>query len=190
MTGKKVLPIGLARCDVTNKRALKRFIVSSSISQTQLLEEIAIRSASSKFCTPKEATTCLWSMRKVHPDDIRNCRLTGLPVDIEFIVADSDLRLRPLVEILDGVRRNADETQLWDVISERIAAANKGGKHKIVASVRSPSGEHVVACAEVKTMMGFRVRQVGAMFEIATNSIVGRVASGKRDRGHWVEQSE
>ncbi len=189
VTGKKVLPIGLARCEVTNKKALKRFLVTSSISQIRLLEEIAIRSASSKFCTPKEATTCLWSMREVHPEDIRNCRLTGLAVHAGFVVGENDLRLKPLVEILDGVRRNADEIQLWDIIAERIAATSKGGKYKIEAAVRSPSGQHLVVCAEVKTIIGFRVRQIGAMFEITTNSIVGRVAVGKRNRSQWIEQS-
>ncbi|MGM4889187.1 DEAD/DEAH box helicase [Tardiphaga sp. 20_F10_N6_6] len=187
VTGKKVLPIGLGRCDITSKRALKRFLVNSSISQCRVLEEIAVRSAASKFCAPSEAKICVWSERKTHPDDIRDCQLTGLPIHVEYIDEAGQPRLRPLAEILDGVRRNAEEAHVWSNVSERVANAIGGGKCIIEAAVRSPSGRHLAACSQVKTMMGLRVHHVGAIFELSTNSIVGRVSSGKRSRNKWIE---
>lgn len=188
VTGKKVLPIGLSRCDITGKRALKRFLVNSSISQSRILENIAIRSAASKFCTPSEAKTCIWSDRRTHPDDIRDCQLTGLPIHVEFIDEDDQPRLKPLAEILDGVRRNAEETHTWSQVAGCVASAIGGGKCKIEAAIRSPNGRHIAACSEVKTMMGLRVHHVGAIFELSSNSIVGRVTSGKRNRNKWIEQ--
>lgn len=187
VTGKKVLPIGLARCDVTGKRVLKRFLVNSSISQCRILEDVAVRSNASKFCAPSEAKTCVWSERKAHPDDIRDCQLTGLPIHIDYIDEASQPCLRPLAEILDGVRRNAEETDVWSNVAERVADAVGGGKCNIEAAICSPSGRHLAACSQVKTMMGLRVHHVGAIFELSSNSIIGRIASGKRNRNKWIE---
>lgn len=99
ISGKKVLPIGLDRCAVTRKRALKRFLVSSSLSGAQVLEKVAVRSASGLFCTPAESTACVWSGYKYHPDDVRKCELTGLPIYFEYASSGTPFRLRPLMEM-------------------------------------------------------------------------------------------
>lgn len=113
--------------------------------------------------------------------------LVTLPIHVEYIDEAGQPRLRPLAEILDGVRRNAEEAHVWSNVSERVANAIGGGKCIIEAAVRSPSGRHLAACSQVKTMMGLRVHHVGAIFELSTNSIVGRVSSGKRSRNKWIE---
>ncbi|MGO9238437.1 MAG: hypothetical protein ACLP4V_31720 [Methylocella sp.] len=84
ITGKRVLPSELERCAATGKRALRRLLVTSSMSQVRILEDEAIRSSGGKFCAPAEARTCFWSSRKSHPDDLRSCALTGLPIHFEF----------------------------------------------------------------------------------------------------------
>jgi superfamily II DNA or RNA helicase len=182
---KKVLPIGLDRCTITGKRAVKRFLVNSSLSGARMLEEIAIRSAGGNFCSSTEANTCIWSGRKIHPDDVRKCQLTGLPIHFEFATSTSPYRLTPLVEMLDGVKRNLDKTERWHDVAERIATANKGGKYSVEAAILSPDSRHLAICAELRVMLGMRVYQIGALYDLASNSIVGRMCRGRRGRENW-----
>jgi hypothetical protein len=133
-----------------------------------MLEEIAIRSASSHFCAPTEASTCIWSGRKIHPEDVRKCELTGLSIHFEFATFTSPYRLLPLIEILGGVRRNLDKAERWHDVAERIAAANKGRKYSVEAAVLSPDSRHLATCSELRVMLGMRVFQVGALSSFAT----------------------
>jgi ERCC4-related helicase len=185
VTGNRVLPSELERCAVTGKRALKRLLVTSSVSQTRILEDVAIRSAAGNFCAPTEAESCIWSGCKFHPDDLRTCALTGLRIHVEFAGAVGNPRLKPLAEMLDGIRRTADDTQLWDSISARIVGALKGGKCKVEAAVHSPANQHLAICSAVSSFFGFRVHQVGAVYDITDSSIVGRLAQGKRGPNGW-----
>jgi hypothetical protein len=189
LSNKKVLPIGLDRCAVTGKRALKRFLVSSSLSGVRILEEIAIRSAGGLFCAPSEAKACTWSGRKIHPGDVRKCELIGLPIHYEFATSVSPYRLLPLVEMLDGVRRNLDQAEKWHDVAQLIAAANSGGKYSVEAAILSPDSRHLVTCSELRTMLGMRVYQVGALFDLVGNTIVGRICTGRRSRGNWIENT-
>jgi hypothetical protein len=182
-----VLPIGLDRCSLTGKRVLKRFLVTSSVSDTKILEEVAIRSVGGLFCTPAEAKACVWSGRKYHPDDIRKCQLTGLPIHFEFATSSPPYRLLPLVEMLDGIKRNSDKADRWPEVANRIAAATKGGKYNVEAAVLSPDTQHLATCSELRTMLGMRVFQVGALYDLASNSVVGRICAGKRGRESWSE---
>jgi hypothetical protein len=186
-SGKRVLPIGLDRCSLTGKRVLKRFLVTSSVSDTKILEEVAIRSVGGLFCTPAEAKACVWSGRKYHPDDIRKCQLTGLPIHFEFATSSPPYRLLPLVEMLDGIKRNSDKADRWPEVANRIAAATKGGKYNVEAAVLSPDTQHLATCSELRTMLGMRVFQVGALYDLASNSVVGRICAGKRGRESWSE---
>jgi hypothetical protein len=186
-SGKKVLPIGLERCTLTGKRVLKRFLVSSSLSGARILEKIAIRSAGGLFCTPTEATACAWSGRKYHPDDVRRCDLTGLPIYFDFATSNSPHRLLPLVEMLNGIKRNSDETERWRDVADRLAFATKGGKYNVEAAILSPNGQHLATCSELRRMLGMRVHQVGAIYDLTSDSIVGRICTGKRGRDSWIE---
>jgi SNF2-related domain/Helicase conserved C-terminal domain len=185
VTGKRVLPSELERCTTTGKRALKSLFVTSSLSQTRILEDAAIRSSRGTHCSPTEAQTCLWSGRKSHPDDLRVCELTGLPIHFEHATGDHAPRLRPLSEMLDGMRRTTDETQLWDSVAPKVSSAVKGAKCRVEAATLSPTKTYLATCSEARTLMGIRVRQVGAVYDLNDTAIVGRLAVGKRGRSGW-----
>jgi hypothetical protein len=189
ITGKRVLPSALERCAATGKRALKRLLVTSSRSQARILEAAAIRSSAGKFCTPSEARTCFWSGHKSHPDDLRTCALTRLPINVEFATAEGAPRLRPLVEMLDGVRRTADETRLWDSAAAQIGVALNGRRCQVKAAVLSPAKQHLATCSEVRTFLGIRVHQVGAVYDLTESTVVGRLAVGKRGTNGWIERT-
>jgi SNF2-related domain/Helicase conserved C-terminal domain len=185
VTGKRVLPSELERCTTTGKRALKSLFVTSSLSQARILEDAVIRSSRGTYCLPTETQTCFWSGRKSHPDDLRVCELTGLQIHFEHAIGDHAPRLRPLAEMLDGMRRTADEAQLWDSVAPRVTAAVKGAKCRVEAAALSPTKMHLATCSEARTLMGIRVRQVGAVYNLNDTAIVGRLAVGKRGPGGW-----
>ena len=185
-TGKRVLPSLLATCQATGARVLKARLVTSSISNALVLREKALRSTAGTFCLPAEAETCLWSGRKAHPDDMRHCTLTGLAIHADYATPNSPPRLRPLIEMLDGMRHNADQDDMWDKIAQRLTRALKGGNCRIEAAILSPSKQRLAAWAESKTMLGLRVHQVGAVYDLADDAIIGRLAQGKRNGRGWV----
>lgn len=187
VTQKRVVPSELLRCAVTGKRALKRLFVTSSLTEARILEEVAVRSATGDFCAPVEAKPCLWSSRKCHPDDLRVCGLTGLPIHFEFATANSNPRLQPLVDLLNGIKRTADEPQMWDAVTTKVAAALGIGRCRVEAAVLSPDRRHLAVCSEVRTLLGFRVRQAGLVYSIGDHSVVGRAAQGRRTSGGWSE---
>ena len=112
------------------------------------------------------------------------CSLTGLPIHFEFATPDGT-RLQPLSEMLDGMRRTADEDQLWNEVAARVSSTLKGKKCRIEAAVLSPARQHLATCSEIKTFLGMKVRQAGAIFDLSDRSIVGRVIEGKRDVNRW-----
>jgi hypothetical protein len=189
VTGKRVLPSELERCVATDKRALKRLFVTSSISQGRVLKDVAIPSTGGNFCAPGEARRCFWSGRRSHPDELRTCSLTGLPIHYEFATADGAPRLQPLAEMLDSDRRTVDEMPLWDKVAGQVTAALKGGKCRVEAAVLSPAKRHLATCAEAHWFLGIRGRQVGAVYAMDEKTVVGRIASGKRGPRGWVEHA-
>ncbi len=187
ITQKRVVSSELSRCTVTGKRVLKSLMVTSSISGTQMLEKVAVRSIAGKYCAPVEAKLCLWSGNKFHPDDLRVCKLTGLPIHLAFTTANTDPRLQPLFELLDGIKRTADEPNLWDTVSTKVSAVLGGARCRVEATILSPDRQHLAVCSEIRTMLGFRVRQAGLVYSISKHSVVGRVAQGRRTSGGWSE---
>ena len=188
ITQKRVLPSELERCAATGKRALKKLLVTSSLSEAHILEEVALRSATGKFCAPIEARPCLWSGRNCHPDDLRVCGLTRLPIHFEFATANSNPRLQALVDLLNDVKRTTDEPHLWDAVAAKVAETLGKGRCRVVAAILSPDRLHLAICAEVRTLLGFRVRHAGMVYSIKGHSIVGRVAQGERTLEGWTEQ--
>jgi hypothetical protein len=174
---------------VTGQRVLKRLLVTSSLSGLRVRRDVAVRSADGRFCTPAEANPCLWSGRTCHPDDLRTCALTGLAVHFELATTEGSPRLLPLVEILDGIEHSENETQRWDTAANRIAVEMHGGRCRVEAATLSPARQHLAVCAEVRTFLGIKARQVGAVYDIAGDAVVGRLAVGKRGRHGWIERS-
>jgi superfamily II DNA or RNA helicase len=183
-TKARALPSEFDRCAVTDRRVLKRLLVNSSVSQTPLMKRAAVRSLHGAFCLPAETATCFWSGRVVHPDDIRTCTLTGLQIHAEF-TRPGDNRLRPLVELLDGVRRTADEEKAWADVTSRVSSVLKGKPCRIEAAALSPTRRHLATCAEVKTMWGLRKRQAAVVYNLSEGAVIGRIAEGRRGERVW-----
>lgn len=55
------------------------------------------------------------------------------------------------------------------------------------SAVLSPDIKHLAVCTEVRTLLGLRVRHAGAIFEIDSRSIVGRIVQGSRSSDGWEE---
>jgi hypothetical protein len=189
ITQKRVLPTELSQCAVTGQRVLKSLLIRSSISGAQMLEKVAVRSIAGKFCVPIEAKACFWSGREVHPDDLRVCDLTGLPIHAVYAKANTGPRLNALVELLDGIKRNADESKLWESVSSKLSAVLGGVRCRVEAAILSPDRKSLAVCAEVRTLLGFRMRQAGFLYSIVDHSIVGRVSQGRRTADGWVESN-
>ena len=185
---KHVLPSELGRCSETAEQVLKSLLVTSSISENPVLQRSALRASTGSYCAPSEAGNCFWSGNLVHPDDLRVCALTGLTIHAEFATPKPP-RLRPLVEMLDGIRRTRDEAGLWDEVAAHVGQAVKTKRCLIEAAVLSPARKHLAVCSEVKTLLGMRVRYVGAIFDLTDHSVVGRVAEGKRSDNRWIAGS-
>ena len=185
ITQKKVLPSELSPCAATGKRVLRRLLVTSSLSEARIVESVAVRSVTGKYCAPSEAKKCLWSGRRYHPDDLRVCNLTSLPIYFEFATAESSPRLQVLGDLLEGTIRTADEPQTWDTATVKIVAAVGKARCRLEAAVLSPDKRHLAICAEVRTMLGLRVRHVGAVYAIADQAVVGQVVQGFRTKDGW-----
>jgi hypothetical protein len=169
----------------TGKRVLKRLLVTSSLMLVQTLEDVAVRSINGIYCAPFEAKPCFWSGRKCHPDDLRVCALTGLPIHFEFATANSNPRFQPLVDLLNGVKRTADVPQLWNAVTTKVAATLGKGRCRVEAAVLSPDKLHLAVCAEIRTFFGFRVRHAGFVYSIADRSVVGLITQGRRTPQGW-----
>jgi hypothetical protein len=110
--------------------------------------------------------------------------LVNFDLPCEHATGDHVPRLRPLSEMLDGMRRTADEAQLWDSVAPRVMAAVNGAKCRVEAATLSPTKMHLATCSEARTMMGIRVRQVGAVYDLSDTAIIGRLAVGRRTSGN------
>lgn len=187
VTQKRVLPSELERCAVTGKRMLKRLLVTSSLTEMRMHEEVAVRSATGKYCSPIEAKQCVWSGGKFHPDDLRLCELTGLPFHFEFATTNGKPRLQALVDLLNGIKRTADEPQLWDAVTTKVAATLGKGRCRVEAAIHSPDRRHLAVSSEVRTLLGLRRHHAGSIYAIDDHSVVGRVALGRRTSEGWSE---
>ncbi len=187
VTHKRIVPSQLSKCAATGQRVLPTLLVASSLTGAQILETVAVRSATGKYCAPIEAKTCAWSGKRFHPDDLRVCALTGLSIHFEFVTGDRHSRLQALVELLDGIRRNAEETQSWRQVAAKASATLDSARCEVESAVLSPDAKHLAVCTEVRTLLGLRVRQAGFVYEIDSQSITGRVVQGRRSSDGWGE---
>jgi predicted RecB family nuclease len=185
VSGKRVVPSQLSKCSATGKRVLPTFLVRSSLTGVQILESVAVRSLQGKCCAPIETKTCVWSGESVHPDDLRICELTGLSIHFKFVNGRHDSRLQPLVELLDGIRRNTDASSLWENVGAKASTSVDGSKCRVESAILSPDEKHLAACVEVRTLMGLRKRHVGFIYELDSDSIIGRVVHGRRSAVSW-----
>ena len=184
LSNKKVLPSLLERSSVTGKRALEEFFVSSSVSGIRALQAESIASAAGKYCVPAEAKLCMWSGKKIHPDDLRTCDLTQTNAHFEFMTTNGACRLEPLVDLLNGLRRKGDKAELWTEIAKDICRV-VDARSQVEAAILSPSEKYLAVCLETKDWLGLRTRQVGLLYSIPDREAIGRIVAGKRGPQGW-----
>ena len=180
-----MLPRELEKSVASGKKALKHFFVSSSISAARFLEGEGIVSAAGKHCLEKEAKLCAWSSRKCHPDDLRTCQLTRVAAHFEYMTTNGGIRLEPLLNLLNGLRRKSDKQELWSRVVEDILPV-LDGRSQIEAALSSPGGDHLAVCLETKNWLGLKTRQAGFLYAIRDRAAVGRIVLGKRGAEGWV----
>jgi superfamily II DNA or RNA helicase len=185
VSGKRVLPRELEKSVATGKKALKQFFVSSSISGARFLEGEGIVSATGKYCLEKEAKVCAWSGRKCHPDDLRTCQLTRVAAHFEYMTTSGGIRLEPLLNLLNGLRRKSDKQELWANVVEDVSRA-LDGRSQIEGALLSPGGDQLAVCLETKSWLGLKTRYAGFLYAIRDRAAVGRIVLGKREAEGWV----
>lgn len=200
-SGKLLLPSEAEQCAVTHtlvapgvlepsgvsgRKALKEFLVTSSVSGIRCLMEEAVSSHGGAFCTQREAQICAWGAHITHPDDIRQCSLTGLPVHSGYTTRQPPHSLLTLTEMLNGVRHAADERNLWADIAQ-LAAAAADGRCTVECAQLSPDKGRLAVCVEQKKMLGLRTRYLGFVYSLSDRAIVGRIADGKRSDMAWTK---
>jgi superfamily II DNA or RNA helicase len=185
VSGKRVLPRELEESAATGKKALRLFFVSSSISGARFLVGEGIVSSAGKHCLEREAKVCDWSLKKCHPDDLRACQLTRVVAHFEYMTNSGGIRLEPLVNLLNGLRRNSDKQDLWPRIAEDISRVIDG-RSQIQTAIESPGGEHLAVCVETKNWLGLKTRQAGLVYSIRDRAAIGRIVSGKRESEGWI----
>lgn len=187
ISGKKYRIDEQLKSVVSGKAGHKQEFVSSNLSGAPLLETEAIRSIVGNFCSPLEARICSWSGRKCHPEDLKNCELTGVPIYSEYISTQSPFRLELLSNLLNGTRKKSDKPELWPTINNYVSAALKGGKCKVEAAELSPDGKNLAVTLEVKTWIGLKTRQAGLIYSFQDNATIGRIVTGKREDTGWIQ---
>lgn len=188
VTGKKVLPNQLIKSSVSGKKALKKLFVESSLSGALLLEDEAIKSVSGKFCVPSEAKSCQWSGRKCHPEDLKTCKLTGLTVHSQYLRSRSPICLESLFNLLNATDKGSDEQNAWPSISEKTSRQLGRGKCTVEAASVSEDGKNLAVSAEVKTWVGIKKRNVGLIYSLEDDDVIGRITIGKRNENGWVQE--
>lgn len=184
ITKKRVLPSQLERSSISGQRALRRLLVTSSVSGKRLLESEAIASVNGTHCAPSEALRCAWSGDACHPDDIRECALTTLPIHFRFATVGASARLKVLADILDGAKRTVDRTDLWQEIASRFRVMVKGNI-RVIGAAAAPTGTRVAVVVDARTLLGLRVSTAGCIYDITQRSITGAIAKGRRTANGW-----
>lgn len=187
ISGKKYRKDEQLKSVVSGKTGHKQEFIFSNLSGAPLLETEAIRSIIGNFCSPSEARSCLWSGRKCHPEDLKDCELTGVPIYSEFISTQVPFRLDLLFNLLNGTRKKSDKPELWQAINDYVSASLKGGKCKVEAAELSPDDKNLAVVLEVKTWIGLKTRHVGMIYSYRDNATVGRIVTGKRGDKGWIQ---
>ncbi|MBJ7532728.1 DEAD/DEAH box helicase [Rhodomicrobium vannielii ATCC 17100] len=190
VSGKKVLPAQLGTSAASGKKALSHYLVSSSISGARMLEDEAIRSLAGAYCLPAEAKPCLWGGKFYHPDDLRKCSLTGVPIHVGFATVDRGFpHLQALADILSGTEKTEQGKAMWPLVAEAGAKDHRGKWH-IESAKFSPDERHLAVCAEIKTWLGLRSEYAGLIYSLDNKSLVGHIAIGKRKGHQWLPASQ
>lgn len=183
VTGKRMHSTELDRCTATNQRVSKTLLVISSVTGARVLESAAVSSLEGAYCIPMEALECEWGGGKFHPDDMRQCSLTGMTLHRRFVERE---RLKPLANLLDGTSRRADAMQVWAAIALGLKE-QLGGRCTVEGAELSPQGDKLALAVRIKRMLGFKVEYAGFIFSLDRRMLLGRPVVGERAGKHWAE---
>ena len=100
------------------------------------------------------------------------------------MTTDGEIRLEPLLNLLNGLRRKADKREFWPTIVANMSQI-LDGRSQVEAAVLSSSGEHLAVCLEVKNWLGLKTRQAGFLYAVRDHEAVGRIVTGKRETNGW-----
>jgi hypothetical protein len=100
------------------------------------------------------------------------------------MTTNGQIRLEPLVNLLNGLRRKTDKQELWPTIAANVSQI-LDTRSQVEAAVLSPGGEHLAVCLETRNWLGLKTRQAGLLYAIRDNEVVGRIVTGKRGTEVW-----
>ena len=183
-TGRRVVPDLLGYCEETGKRVLKARLATSSISGASLLQSAGLQARSGEKCLSSEGVECAWSGELSHPRDLVRCSATGLAVRSEYTDSGSG-RLKPLSELLDGMRHGTSHADVWPGVASVLSASMKGVRCTIEAATLSPDGRRIAVRGETKAFLGLRTNRVGAVCSLSDCEVIGRIAIGRATRRGW-----
>lgn len=129
----------------------------------------------------------MWSGRKCHPEDLRDCELTGVAIYSEYITAQPPFRLETLLNLLSGIRKKSDKTELWPVIENYVLTLLKGGSCRVENAELSPGGANIAVVLEARRWMGLKVRHVGLIYSLQDKVNIGHLVTGKRGDKGWIQ---
>jgi hypothetical protein len=100
------------------------------------------------------------------------------------MTTNGEIRLEPLLNLLNGLRRKTDKQELWPTIAASMSQI-LDGRSQVEVAVLSPSGEHLAVCLETKNWLGLKTRQAGLLYAIRDQEVIGRIVTGKRGTEVW-----
>lgn len=187
MTGDRVLQNILEPCAVTGRRARRDRMVQSGESGCWMLPDQAVRSVlDGKVGAPNEMLSCAWREGPILRSQSKICQRTGLTFS-QDLIADSG-EFEPLMELLNGGPGGDDASDIVSWLGQQNGKLLR--RVKAVRSLTSPNGGVRALCAELRTMLGLKVRHAGVLIrDRGDRQIIGRVAIGHRGKEGWqVEQ--
>jgi hypothetical protein len=129
----------------------------------------------------------MWSGGECHPDDLRTCALTGALVHFKYATTDTPVRLQPLSDLLYGLQRTADGSDLWEMIAPKASTQLGGRRCPLQAAQTSPNGRYLAICCKVRTFLGFKMYHVGLLYSLNDNEIPGYIVIARLASNGWVE---
>lgn len=188
ISGKMVIPSELLISADSNKKALKKYFVNSSISGKCILEEEAVRSDDGIFCSKDESQKCFWSNNFYHPNDLLIDSISGLPINHVLIKKERNNSFSVLLELLDGKVIN-ESNSVQEKITQVFQGIYNSLNFKIDSLEYSLDEQRIAVCLSVKSLFGLKIRYYGFLFSVEDNKIIGKVSTGKRIKNIWINNT-
>jgi superfamily II DNA or RNA helicase len=174
VTSSRVLPSELMLCAETGVIAMKDQFVPSSVSGQSVLASIAVQSIDDSFCLPRERKYCNWSNSLWHPNDIATCQLTNCEVHTDYL-NKANVQLEDFTSFMVARIKSLHFENHWPTIASKYRSQFQVKDCEIVSALVSP-GKNVVACkAVLRSMLGFRKKNVAFLYSLNKMKIIGNL---------------